>query len=794
MLVGFKEFLSSGTQRQVCTTRARERPAAERAPYRFSGHKRPISGHRRPNIHRKQQQQQQRRQQQKQQQTSNRISRVAQAGTMGVCLSRDRVSKSVADCDDQSEGSSSYATTSYTHSGSQPGGNHSGVDQQSHKQQEQHKKHQPQHKPEGPGGALRAAALCGTTTTTTTTAAAAAARKALPLPPPPTAIPAPPSLPSSTGSGVTSLSGGSSSLSPAESLRNPLSNAVLALAHSRSASQASLAGSGSSLHEGSGGSGAILRSASLASLAGSGSLVDGGGCGSGGGQATKFFRPNLMLGEGGFGKVYLGELDARTSHKQVVAVKKLNQGGMQGHREWLAEVNILGLLQHNNLVSLIGYCADNACGERSLVYEFMPMGSLERHLFCQDDSLPTLRWDVRVKIALEAAMGLAYLHDEQQHQQFIYRDFKASNVLLDHDFTVKLSDFGLAREGPEAGDTHMTTAVMGTYGYTAPEYLMKGLASFLLLMLLLLLLLPLAVTMHSLYGVVLLEIMTGLPSMDRARPAGKKNLVEWAKPFLADRRRLYKLIDARLEGEYSIRAAQVLADVVQHCLSFDPRARPSMDNVVDELAGLAALTELAVEPAADDNGGGGGGLSASSSIALERATGPLSTQSLVLRYGCGCSRRLYLRPGCPLHLGVGSVVVIISLAHVRHRAVSLVLQPQQCPQSCGQGGLQQLSLQRRAMIDPPATFSCRRRSGHFAISKLSSPRTLGGGGGVQRRPQKLQQGRRSGSCRWVVRTCARARMQACVHACGESRQQQQPLTSVSLRCTALDCLSVHICS
>eukprot|EP00897_Mesotaenium_endlicherianum_P006256 jgi/Mesen1/5659/ME000286S04871 len=431
---------------------------------------------------------------------------------MGVCLSRDRVSKSVADCDDKSEDYSSCATTSYTHSGaSSQARGYSG--KQVQKQKQKFGKKNFGH------------------------------REALPLPPPPGIS----SLPSSIGSAVT-LSGGSSS---GESTR-------IGSIFPRSASQTSFNGSCSPKH---------LRVFSNKELQ----------------QATKFFRPNLLLGEGGFGKVFLGELDAKTPHKQVVAVKKLNQGGLQGHKEWLAEVNILGLLQHNNLVSLIGYCVDNAHGERSLVYEFMSMGSLERHLFCQDDSLPTLPWNVRVKIALEAAMGLAYLHDEQEHQQFIYRDFKASNVLLDHDFTVKLSDFGLAREGPEAGDTHMTTAVMGTYGYTAPEYLMKGHLS--------------AKSDVYSYGVVLLEIMTGLPSMDRSRPPGKHNLVEWAKPFLTDRRRLYKLIDPRLEGEYSIKAAQVTADIVQHCLSFEPRARPSMESVVGQLSPLVSLTELAVDAA-----------------------------------------------------------------------------------------------------------------------------------------------------------------------------------------------------
>ncbi|CAF1838068.1 unnamed protein product [Brassica oleracea] len=186
---------------------------------------------------------------------------------------------------------------------------------------------------------------------------------------------------------------------------------------------------------------------------------------------TQCFSRNYLLGEGGFGKVYKGYIDEnlRQSIKaQPVAVKLLDIEGLQGHREWLSEVILLGQLKHPNLVKLIGYCCEEE--ERVLIYEFMSRCSLENHLFKRISiSLP---WATRLKIAVAAAKGLAFLHDLES--PIIYRDFKTSNILLDSDFTAKLSDFGLATMGPEGFKSHVTTRVMGTYGYAAPEYVSTG--------------------------------------------------------------------------------------------------------------------------------------------------------------------------------------------------------------------------------------------------------------------------------------------------------------------------------
>ncbi|XP_039011630.1 probable serine/threonine-protein kinase PBL19 isoform X4 [Hibiscus syriacus] len=192
-------------------------------------------------------------------------------------------------------------------------------------------------------------------------------------------------------------------------------------------------------------------------------------------EATRNFNRRIMIGEGGFGKVYKGKIKAAEGKgvPLVVAIKKLEENSFQGHREWLTEVRFLRVLEHPNVIKLIGYCVVD--GERDiqclLVYEFMQNKSLADHLF--NHEFPPLRWKTRLQIILGAARALAYLHEELT-VQVIHRDFKPSDVLLDEKFNPKLSDFGLAREGPMAGDSHVSTRVMGTYGYAAPEYIMTG--------------------------------------------------------------------------------------------------------------------------------------------------------------------------------------------------------------------------------------------------------------------------------------------------------------------------------
>ncbi|KAK9153386.1 hypothetical protein Sjap_000866 [Stephania japonica] len=284
---------------------------------------------------------------------------------------------------------------------------------------------------------------------------------------------------------------------------------------------------------------------------------------------TKSFRVDYILGEGGFGTVYKGYIDenVRVGLKSLpVAVKVLNKQGLQGHREWLTEVNFLGQLRHPNLVKLIGYCCED--DHRLLVYEFMFRGSLENHLF-RKAAVP-LSWATRMMIALGAAKGLAFLHNAER--PVIYRDFKTSNILLDSDYTAKLSDFGLAKAGPQGDETHVSTRVMGTYGYAAPEYVMTGH-------------LTARSDVYS-FGVVLLELLTGRRSVDKTRPSKEQSLVDWARPKLNDKRKLLQIIDPRLEDQYPVKAAQKACSLAYYCLSQNPKARPLMSDVVETLEPL----------------------------------------------------------------------------------------------------------------------------------------------------------------------------------------------------------------
>lgn len=300
--------------------------------------------------------------------------------------------------------------------------------------------------------------------------------------------------------------------------------------------------------------------------------------------ATRNFRPDSVLGEGGFGSVFKGWIDentfapAKPGTGMVIAVKRLNQEGVQGHKEWLAEVNYLGQLYHPNLVKLIGYCLEDE--HRLLVYQFMPRGSLENHLFRRGSYFQPISWNLRMKVALGAAKGLAFLHGAEA--KVIYRDFKTSNILLDSSYNAKLSDFGLAKDGPTGDKSHVSTRVMGTYGYTAPEYLATGHLT----------------TKSDVYsfGVVLLEMLSGRRAIDKNRPSGEHKLIEWAKPYLSNKRKIFRILDDRLNGVYSLEGAQKAALLAVQCLSSEPKFRPSMNQVVSALERLQTSNDTPENP------------------------------------------------------------------------------------------------------------------------------------------------------------------------------------------------------
>ncbi|EPS64019.1 hypothetical protein M569_10762, partial [Genlisea aurea] len=286
--------------------------------------------------------------------------------------------------------------------------------------------------------------------------------------------------------------------------------------------------------------------------------------------ATQNFAEANLIGEGGFGCVYKGQLESG----QIVAVKQLNLEGLQGNQEFMVEILMLSLLHHPNLVNLIGYCTHGE--QRLLVYEFMPMGSLENHLFDLEPYQKPLSWSTRLKIAIGSARGLEYLHCRAD-PPVIYRDLKSSNILLDDDFNAKLSDFGLAKLGPVGDKTHVSTRVMGTYGYCAPEYAMSGK-------------LTLKSDVYS-FGVMLLELITGRKAIDFTKKHGEQNLVVWARPFLKHRKTLLKIVDPLLEGQFPARSVQQAIVITTMCLQEDAGSRPSINQVVEALEFIGDRSE-----------------------------------------------------------------------------------------------------------------------------------------------------------------------------------------------------------
>lgn len=289
-------------------------------------------------------------------------------------------------------------------------------------------------------------------------------------------------------------------------------------------------------------------------------------------EATNNFESASVLGEGGFGKVFKGILSDGTS----VAIKRLTNGGQQGDKEFLAEVEMLSRLHHRNLVKLVGYYSNRESSQNLLCYELVPNGSLEAWLHGPMGINCPLDWDTRMKIALDAARGLSYLHEDSQ-PCVIHRDFKASNILLENNFHAKVADFGLAKQAPEGGANYLSTRVMGTFGYVAPEYAMTGH-------------LLVKSDVYS-YGVVLLELITGRTPVDMSQPGGQENLVTWARPILRDKDRLDEIADPKLEGKYPKEDFVRVCTIAAACVAPEANQRPTMGEVVQSLKMVQRITE-----------------------------------------------------------------------------------------------------------------------------------------------------------------------------------------------------------
>ncbi|BAS92849.1 proline-rich receptor-like protein kinase PERK1 [Oryza sativa Japonica Group] len=288
-------------------------------------------------------------------------------------------------------------------------------------------------------------------------------------------------------------------------------------------------------------------------------------------RATDGFSDANLLGQGGFGYVHRGVLPTG----KEIAVKQLKVGSGQGEREFQAEVEIISRVHHKHLVSLVGYCISG--GKRLLVYEFVPNNTLEFHL--HGKGRPTMEWPTRLKIALGAAKGLAYLH-EDCHPKIIHRDIKASNILLDFKFESKVADFGLAKFTSD-NNTHVSTRVMGTFGYLAPEYASSG-----------------KLTEKSdvfSYGVMLLELITGRRPVDTSQTYMDDSLVDWARPLLMqalENGNYEELVDPRLGKDFNPNEMARMIACAAACVRHSARRRPRMSQVVRALEGDVSLEDL----------------------------------------------------------------------------------------------------------------------------------------------------------------------------------------------------------
>ncbi|KAG2641085.1 probable receptor-like protein kinase At2g42960 [Panicum virgatum] len=274
-------------------------------------------------------------------------------------------------------------------------------------------------------------------------------------------------------------------------------------------------------------------------------------------HATNRFSKENVIGEGGYGVVYRGRL----INGSDVAIKKLLNNMGQAEKEFRVEVEAIGHVRHKNLVRLLGYCVEGI--HRMLVYEYVNNGNLEQWLHGAMRQHGVLTWEARMKVVLGIAKALAYLH-EAIEPKVVHRDIKSSNILIDEEFNGKLSDFGLAKL-LGAGKSHITTRVMGTFGYVAPEYANTGLLNE-------------RSDVYS-FGVLLLEAVTGRDPVDYGRPANEVHLVEWLK-MMVGTRRAEEVVDPDMELKPTIRALKRALLVALRCVDPDAEKRPTMGQVV----------------------------------------------------------------------------------------------------------------------------------------------------------------------------------------------------------------------
>lgn len=276
--------------------------------------------------------------------------------------------------------------------------------------------------------------------------------------------------------------------------------------------------------------------------------------------ATNGLCEENVIGEGGYGIVYSGILSDGTK----VAVKNLMNNRGQAEKEFKVEVEVIGRVRHKNLVRLLGYCVEGAY--RMLVYEYVDNGNLDQWLHGDVGEVSPLTWDIRMNIILGTAKGLAYLH-EGLEPKVVHRDVKSSNILVDRQWHPKVSDFGLAKLLCSE-NSYVTTRVMGTFGYVAPEYACTGMLNE-------------KSDVYS-FGILIMEIISGRNPVDYGRPQGEVNLVEWLKNMVGNRK-AEEVVDPKLPEMPASKALKRALLVALRCVDPDATKRPKMGHVIHML-------------------------------------------------------------------------------------------------------------------------------------------------------------------------------------------------------------------
>ncbi|KAJ0532598.1 putative protein kinase RLK-Pelle-CrRLK1L-1 family [Helianthus annuus] len=289
--------------------------------------------------------------------------------------------------------------------------------------------------------------------------------------------------------------------------------------------------------------------------------------------ATKNFSAELVIGKGGFGTVYKGQISGEEAG-HVVAIKRLDSISNQGELEFRAEIDTLSKLRHCHLVSLIGYCDD--IKEKVLVYEYMPSGTLYHHLH---KSHTPLCWVTRLKIAVGAARGMDYLHTGVGTRYgVIHRDVKSTNILLDANMAAMISDFGLSKIDPtNLSISCIDASVKGTFGYLDPDFFYTRKLT--------------RKTDVYAFGVVLFELLSGRLAVDLDKEEEDQcSLVRWAKNCVK-KRKLDQMVDPSIKGTISTKCLRGFAKMAARCVDNDPEKRPTMGELVTSLQALLKLQE-----------------------------------------------------------------------------------------------------------------------------------------------------------------------------------------------------------